>query len=85
LNLEKVTIVKALGGSLTGSFLLDGFAFKKTFVYAGYEQQPKRIEKPKILFLNVEVRSPKKSSSIKILTCESVGIEISQRVHQVGN
>jgi T-complex protein 1 subunit eta len=30
-------------------------AFKKTFSYAGFEQQPKRIEAPKILCLNVEL------------------------------
>jgi T-complex protein 1 subunit eta len=31
----------AAGGGLRDSFLVDGVAFKKTFSYAGFEQQPK--------------------------------------------
>ncbi len=37
------------------SFLVKGVAFKKTFSYAGYEQQPKKLEKPKVVCLNVEL------------------------------
>jgi T-complex protein 1 subunit eta len=35
--------------------LVDGVAFKKTFSYAGFEQQPKAFKNPKILCLNVEL------------------------------
>jgi len=32
-----------------------GVAFKKTFSYAGFEQQPKSFVNPKILLLNIEL------------------------------
>lgn len=35
--------------------LVEGVAFKKTFSYAGFEQQPKKFENPSILCLNVEL------------------------------
>lgn len=34
---------------------MHGVAFKKTFSYAGFEQQPKYFERPKVLLLNVEL------------------------------
>jgi T-complex protein 1 subunit eta len=34
---------------------VDGVAFKKTFSYAGFEQQPKSFDQPKILVLNIEL------------------------------
>ncbi|GJW51379.1 T-complex protein 1 subunit eta, partial [Tanacetum coccineum] len=37
------------------SFLVNGFAFKNTFSYAGFEQQPKTFLNPKILLLNIEL------------------------------
>lgn len=46
---------KVGGGSVTDSFLVTGVAFKKTFSYAGFEQQPKSFDKPSILLLNVEL------------------------------
>lgn len=47
--------LQVTGGGLRDSFLVDGVAFKKTFSYAGFEQQPKSFEKPKILLLNIEL------------------------------
>ncbi len=35
--------------------LVNGVAFKKTFSYAGFEQQPKKFVNPTILCLNVEL------------------------------
>lgn len=43
------------GGSVTDSRLIQGVAFKKTFSYAGFEQQPKHLTNPRILLLNVEL------------------------------
>lgn len=40
---------------MTDSFLVKGVAFKKTFSYAGFEQQPKSFVKPGVLLLNVEL------------------------------
>lgn len=50
-----VGIKKVSGGSISDSEMVDGVAFEKCFTYAGYEQQPKRIENPKIICLNVEL------------------------------
>merc|ERR1719305_1774981 len=46
---------KVTGGSVTDSMLVSGVAFKKTFSYAGFEQQPKRFTNPKVLLLNIEL------------------------------
>lgn len=37
------------------SFLVSGVAFKKTFSYAGFEQQPKKFTNPKIIILKIEL------------------------------
>eukprot|EP00951_Prasinocladus_malaysianus_P008197 scaffold59269_cov43-Prasinocladus_malaysianus.AAC.2 len=55
LDLKMIGIKKAQGGGLRDSFLVDGVAFKKTFSYAGFEQQPKSFDDPKILLLNIEL------------------------------
>lgn len=39
LDLEFLGLKKVLGGALQDSFLVPGVAFKKTFTYAGYQQQ----------------------------------------------
>lgn len=54
-NAQSVHIVPIVGDTLRDSFLVDGIVFSKSFVYAGYEQQPKHIERPKILLLNHEI------------------------------
>jgi len=56
------------GGSVTESILIPGVAFKKTFSYAGFEQQPKHLESPKILLLNVELelKSEKENAEVRI-------------------
>jgi hypothetical protein len=55
LDLKMIGIKKVIGGGLRDSFLVDGVAFKKTFSYAGFEQQPKSFDTPKILLLNIEL------------------------------
>ena len=49
------------------SFLVNGVAFKKTFSYAGFEQQPKKFLNPKILLLNIELElnSEKENAEIR--------------------
>ena len=54
-NLEMIGIKKVNGGSMRESLLVEGVAFKKTFSYAGFEQQPKMFDNPKVLLLNVEL------------------------------
>lgn len=63
-----IGIKHVLGGSISDSFLVDGVAFKKTFSYAGFEQQPKKFENPKILVLNVELelKAEKENAEIRI-------------------
>ncbi|CDP20108.1 unnamed protein product [Coffea canephora] len=54
---------------LRDSFLVNGVAFKKTFSYAGFEQQPKKFVNPKILLLNIELelKSKKENAEIRLL------------------
>lgn len=63
-----IGIKHILGGSISDSFLVDGVAFKKTFSYAGFEQQPKKISDPKIIVLNVELelKSEKENAEVRI-------------------
>ena len=50
-----IGIKKIPGGGMEDSVLVKGVAFKKTFSYAGFEQQPKSFKDPKICCLNVEL------------------------------
>jgi T-complex protein 1 subunit eta len=63
-----IGIKHVTGGSITDSILVDGVAFKKTFSYAGFEQQPKRFDNPKIVILNVELelKAEKENAEIRI-------------------
>lgn len=55
------------------SFLVQGVAFKKTFSYAGFEQQPKKFVDPKILILNIELelKSEKENAEVRYTTAQS--------------
>ncbi|KAJ3414167.1 T-complex protein 1 subunit eta [Chytridiales sp. JEL 0842] len=55
LNEKMIGVKKVAGGAMQDSLFVDGVAFKKTFSYAGFEQQPKSFKNPKILSLNVEL------------------------------
>ena len=68
-NWEKLIGIKGItGGSLTESFLVDGVAFERTFTYAGFEQQPKKIQHPRILCLNVELeqKAERENAEVRI-------------------
>lgn len=43
------------GGAIEDAMLVQGVAFRKTFSYAGFEQQPKKFIDPAVLCLNVEL------------------------------
>jgi len=68
LSVAALAIKKVAGGSVTDSVLIDGVAFKKTFSYAGFEQQPKRFTKPKVLLLNLELelKAEKDNAEVRI-------------------
>jgi T-complex protein 1 subunit eta len=68
LDLSMIGVKKVAGGSVTESFLVKGVAFKRTFSYAGFEQQPKRLKNPKILALNLELelKSEKENAEVRI-------------------
>ena len=68
LDLRALGMKKVIGGTLRESFLVDGVGFKKTFSYAGFEQQPKSFTEPKILALNVELelKSEKDNAEIRV-------------------
>ena len=67
-NKKDIGIKKITGGSVTDSFLVEGVCFKKTFSYAGFEQQPKSFENPKVLALNLELelKAEKDSAEIRL-------------------
>eukprot|EP00658_Telonema_sp_P-2_P057562 TRINITY_DN45_c0_g1_i5.p1 TRINITY_DN45_c0_g1~~TRINITY_DN45_c0_g1_i5.p1 ORF type:complete len:363 (+),score=125.68 TRINITY_DN45_c0_g1_i5:806-1894(+) len=66
LSLDLIGIKKVPGGGMSDSFLVEGVGFKKTFSYAGFEQQPKKLENPKILSLNVELELKSESEKAEI-------------------
>ncbi len=68
LNKSDIGIKKITGGSVTDSFLVEGVCFKKTFSYAGFEQQPKSFVNPKVLMLNLELelKAEKDSAEIRL-------------------
>ena len=63
-----IGIKKAQGGSMDDSLLIKGVAFKKTFTYAGAEQQPKLILSPRIACLNVELelKAERENAEIRV-------------------
>jgi len=68
LYLDLIGIKKESGGALEDSVLVDGVAFKKTFSYAGFEQQPKSFTDPKIICLNIELelKAEKDNAQLRI-------------------
>lgn len=68
LPINMIGVKKVAGGSLTDSVLVQGVAFKKTFSYAGFEQQPKKFVNPLIVLLNVELelKSEKDNAEVRI-------------------
>jgi T-complex protein 1 subunit eta len=68
LDISMVGIKKVQGGSATDSLLVNGVAFKKTFSYAGFEQQPKRFVSPKVILLNLELelKAEKENAEVRV-------------------
>lgn len=68
LDEKMIGIKKVPGGAMEESLFVDGVAFKKTFSYAGFEQQPKLFAQPKILCLNVELelKAEKDNAEVRV-------------------
>ena len=68
LDIDMIGIKKETGGSYGDSRVISGVAFKKTFSYAGFEQQPKKIINPKILLLNLELelKAEKENAEVRL-------------------
>lgn len=68
LDKSLIGLKKVTGGSITDSLLIEGVAFKKTFSYAGFEQQPKHFTNPKIAILNVELelKSERENAEVRL-------------------
>jgi len=68
LDEKLIGIKKITGGGLQDSMFINGVAFKKTFSYAGFEQQPKSFKNPKIVCLNVELelKSEKDNAEVRV-------------------
>ncbi|GIX65606.1 chaperonin-containing t-complex protein 1 [Babesia caballi] len=67
LDQNMIGIKKVTGGSCSDSLLIKGVAFKKTFTYAGAEQQPKKFFNPKILLINIELELKAEKENAEIL------------------
>eukprot|EP01096_Ripella_sp_DP13-Kostka_P008303 TRINITY_DN30_c0_g1_i1.p1 TRINITY_DN30_c0_g1~~TRINITY_DN30_c0_g1_i1.p1 ORF type:complete len:548 (-),score=303.57 TRINITY_DN30_c0_g1_i1:98-1741(-) len=67
-DLSLIGIKREKGGSMEESLLVEGVAFKKTFSYAGFEQQPKRFVDAKILTLNIELelKAEKDNAEVRV-------------------
>jgi T-complex protein 1 subunit eta len=63
-----IGVKKIPGGGMQDSLLIRGVAFKKTFTYAGAEQQPKSFRDPLILSLNVELelKAEKDNAEVRV-------------------
>jgi len=63
-----IGVKKIAGGGMQDSLLIKGVAFKKTFTYAGAEQQPKHFVNPLILCLNVELelKAEKDNAEVRV-------------------
>lgn len=68
LDENMIGVKKVAGGAMEDSMFVNGVAFKKTFSYAGFEQQPKTFKNPKILNLNVELelKSEKDNAEVRV-------------------
>lgn len=68
LDLSMIGIKKVQGGSATDSQLVSGVAFKKTFSYAGFEQQPKKFKDPPVIMLNIELelKAEKDNAEVRV-------------------
>ncbi|ODV65281.1 hypothetical protein HYPBUDRAFT_144451 [Hyphopichia burtonii NRRL Y-1933] len=68
LDEKLIGVKKVPGGSMEDSLFIDGVAFKKTFSYAGFEQQPKKFTNAKILNLNVELelKAEKDNAEVRV-------------------
>ncbi|KAK6205452.1 chaperonin Cpn60/TCP-1 family [Scheffersomyces amazonensis] len=68
LDEKLIGIKKVPGGGMEDSIFVDGVAFKKTFSYAGFEQQPKQFKNPKIINLNVELelKAEKENAEVRV-------------------
>lgn len=68
LDEKLIGIKKITGGGLQDSMFINGVAFKKTFSYAGFEQQPKFFKNPNIVCLNVELelKSEKDNAEVRV-------------------
>jgi T-complex protein 1 subunit eta len=63
-----IGVKKVAGGGMQDSLLIRGVSFKKTFTYAGAEQQPKYFKDPSILCLNVELelKAEKDNAEVRV-------------------
>ena len=77
-----IGIKKISGGAMQESLFVRGVAFKKTFSYAGFEQQPKSFKNPKVLCLNVELelKAERDNAEVRI---EHVKVSLHFRCSQI--
>lgn len=85
LNESMIGMKKIVGGAMQDSLFVDGVAFKKTFSYAGFEQQPKSFKAPKILCLNVELELKAEKDNAEGTDVFTVFLSLIVRIDQVSD
>ncbi|KAH8595361.1 hypothetical protein B0O99DRAFT_741217 [Bisporella sp. PMI_857] len=69
-QLDPITtgVKKITSGSLTDSLSINGVAFKKTLLYAGFEQHPKSFIRLKIvcLYVELELKAEKRNAEMRV-------------------
>lgn len=87
LDEKLIGIKKIPGGAMEDSLFVDGVAFKKTFSYAGFEQQPKSFTNPKILSLNVELelKAEKDNAEVRVEHVEDYQAIVDAEWQIIGN
>jgi len=96
LPLNMIGTKKVSGGALEDSQLVKGVAFKKTFSYAGFEMQKKKMVNPKIALLNIELelKSEKENAEVRVDNVEEYQLVVDaewnilyeklQKLHEAG-
>lgn len=65
-DLKMIGVKRIMGGSITDSSLIHGVVFKKTFSYAGFEQQPKSFTNARVQCQNVELEQSRERANAQV-------------------
>ncbi len=70
-SVEDLHIVTIKQGRTIDSEIIDGICFKRPFIYAGHNLQPKAINEPRVLLLDFELEHKHQGEHTKIVVSSS--------------